>query len=43
MNQKLFIAGHVDDTLRVRLEGPEFYDRYGDGDLAEKDGPLPAS
>lgn len=41
MNNKVFIAAHVRndavlDTMRERVEGYHFFDRYGDASLAER-------
>lgn len=41
MNNKVFIAAHVRndavlDTMRERVEGINFFDRYGDDRLAER-------
>ena len=43
MNNKVFIAAHVRndavlDTMRERVEGYHFFDRYGDVRLSEKYG-----
>lgn len=43
MNNKCFIAAHVRndavlDTMRERVEGYHFFDRYGDPRLADKYG-----
>lgn len=41
MNNKVFIAADVRneavlDAMRVRLEGEDFFDRYGDASLSER-------